>query len=526
MNDDPDTWLDEHTEATVRQALVDHAESVEPSPDAYATIAARVATSDRHARSSWAASLPVRIAVFGMVTVAAVGGGALLVSQQDSPADQPVAGIDDPSDSTAVPSTSSASAPPSTSTASSTVPSSGLGEAVGPVRPTKIAAAEAFLDLVGVSGPTRVEEAGSDVIVRGFGEGGEPVDRVVARLELVEGSSGWSVASATSDTVIITSPAMGSEQAGTIEVAGLGGGFERAIDIVVRSTVDGTVLGTSFASGGQGEPEPYETTVGVVGTDRAWVIATSGGGADNVAEPFAAVQVSIEGPPDTSEYRVATVPIDDPDGGLNVRAEPDASSVRLTVAPWASSLTRTPGQYPVRNGDAVWWPVATTDGITGWVNARFVAKADMAGVALTDEELTSAASNFLFVASFPDAANHWFQLSKRVGFTVVVDGQTIRLPTGQLAAPTGWSEPVIGDRALAELLDVPDDMPAADLTTPDASALVSDVNQLVVDRYFAGLPSVLIRYEDANGRPRNALLFFEASADRARYVGVIIDPAL
>ena len=65
------------------------------------------------------------------------------------------------------------------------------------------------------------------------------------------------------------------------------------------------------------------------------------------------------------------VALDDPDGGLNVRAGAGVDNEVLVTVPRSGELITTGGCAPL--GSVDWWEVTTSDGsLTGWVSSRFL----------------------------------------------------------------------------------------------------------------------------------------------------------
>ncbi len=75
-----------------------------------------------------------------------------------------------------------------------------------------------------------------------------------------------------------------------------------------------------------------------------------------------------------NELRFVDVPLDDPDGGLNLRSLPGADNEVLATFPRSSTLVTTGGCQTV--GTFEWWEVVPGDGEetsdVGWVSSRFL----------------------------------------------------------------------------------------------------------------------------------------------------------
>lgn len=360
-------------------------------------------------------------------------------------------------------------------------------------------------------------------------EGGSDFDREIATLDLVEvagdDASGWAVAAASSTSVVIDSPAAAALTGPSIAVSGRGHGFEATVELEVRSAVDGSRLYEGSTSAGNlGVLEPFATSVPLAGWDRVWIIARSAGGADGVASSFAAVPVTVTGPAEDATYLVTGVALDDVDGGLNLRSAPGADSDRIGVLEWGRPVVRTPDAYPVVVGDDVWWPVTASDGVAGWVNARFLARAgEIPGGALT-----AGAQAFLFATADPAIGGRWAPISDRTGFVVAADGAVVSLTPGALAEPSGWTSPVVGGASLVDLAAVPDALQAEAVITPFGASSTGagppepEVQELA-NQVFAGLPGATVEYNGVDGLGHTLHLFFEQAPVGPRIVGAIID---
>lgn len=99
--------------------------------------------------------------------------------------------------------------------------------------------------------------------------------------------------------------------------------------------------------------------------------APAGGESPGLGEPCGGSQL-----PSGSQYAVADIPADDPDGGLVARQLPDASSEQIDVLA-ESTIVDTfiePESCTVTSGGAVWWDIGTPQLATGgWVNAAYLA---------------------------------------------------------------------------------------------------------------------------------------------------------
>jgi hypothetical protein len=103
------------------------------------------------------------------------------------------------------------------------------------------------------------------------------------------------------------------------------------------------------------------------------------------AAPTTTAAATTEPPPDTTiedddtvaceapekKPHYVDVPLDDPDGGLNVRSEAGIDNPVLVTIERSQELISTGGCETL--GTVDWWEVTTSDGsITGWVSSRFL----------------------------------------------------------------------------------------------------------------------------------------------------------
>jgi hypothetical protein len=400
----PDT-PDRLTEQRLRSALRSRAERVEPSPDAYARLATRVAASAPTARRWPSARLAVTAAIG--VLVAAAGAAAFLLSGDGGGHHVDTAAPT----TTAAPATTEPAGPPATDTGPATTEPPTTAPS-----PPPLAFPGADLDrwyadpadagrdfastILGEPDLVLDEPTDGRIPVRLVGEDGI-ARQVVGHLVLAaathpDGTTRYGVAAAEADTITIDQPAPGSVVADLITVSGRATAFEATLMVAVRS-LDGTPLGDALAHGGAGpDLEPYRVEVPVRGSGTAFVVVTAGSGASGPLSRHAAVPVRLDGTAPAARYAVARVAVDDPDGGLVVRAGPRASAERVGVlAPAATGIIRT-GAPQGR-----WWPV--TDGtVEGWVNSTYLTPYEPLD-AMRRDELAALAARFAAAVEARDA---------------------------------------------------------------------------------------------------------------------------
>jgi hypothetical protein len=533
------------TASVLSRALADRAAEVEPGPNAYANLAAKVATASSRQEgffSSWsvgrlgavaATGVVVAVAAVGAVAVTSGGGGSSTGIGEISSAD----GSDD----------SSIEADPALdgeggeiegdttidSSLDPSVPSGGEQTPATPdmisdltlARPTQVDAIEAFIDLLGVQF-IDFEVTGDRASVWTYREGSTDRGLDVATLQLAPvdlgGESGWIVAEATSDLVEIDQPAPSTAVSGQSELAvsGRGTGFEATLGLQLISATDGSVLvESSVMAGNFGELAGFETTVPLVGTERAWLVVTSSGGASGVAEPFAAVPVSFEGVVDDTDYVVVRVGDDDPDGGLVLRAGPSTSTSELAVVPPGGVVNRRPGAYPTRNGATVWWPVRAGSA-EGWMSSAFLADPGPA----SDDAYRDWTRDLLGRLADPDRLDPFTPVSPMHGFTLHSNGTRVRFTAEQMQSGAAWGSvhPDLG-RSPLDAVGLPVDLPSVEIAINQAQFAEAS-SQGLADGFFGGLPSTSVSYEGTDGEPRHLHFFFAIEpGNQIVVIGAIVE---
>ncbi len=250
------------------------------------------------------------------------------------------------------------------------------GRTYAPVRVTTLAAAEAFLDLLGIDDVVLEEQADGVIVSResavvttltvgAKGDGFMVVDARSDRLDLTIDSP--TTIDPTSDDIVddtvVSAP---------IEVSGTMANPGSGVTVSLRSVVDGSFLGRASAPPGvPGEDgHGYRLSLPVTGAERAWVVATVAD-ADGGVGALAARSVLYTGRRDPSRYTVVGLPPDDPDGGLVVRSTPSGPQVGV-IELGSTDVRRRPVPPRVVDG-RVWWAIVDTTGLEGWAAARYLA---------------------------------------------------------------------------------------------------------------------------------------------------------
>lgn len=397
-------------ESRLTGALHARSNDVEPADDSFCRLKQRV-EAKAHPQP---ARFPVnpRYLAAAAVLVVAIGSATVLMRQGEKSSIEAIGppATSQPSSITTVPPASDAftdDAPPVTTTteqAREYVPAA----AAGPREPTVEAAALAFLEML------QVDHAGIELVdsvdgelrvdVRRYTESREVGDVAVwlalVETEISKGKPGFMVTQAFTDSVTITSPAVGSDHMiSPLVVAGEASGVDGDVAVALVSASNGSLLASSFASAGTSEKEPYTATLEVAGAERGWIVVSSGGDADNVMASFAAVPISYIVGQHQIEYAVHNISADDPDGGLQLRDLPgtEVGEVLVTIPPETVRIRRQ-GRVPALIDHQVWWNVLVTideELYTGWVNSSYLRDPnEVVPIDVNDDELSEMARRF------------------------------------------------------------------------------------------------------------------------------------
>ena len=545
----------------LRSALRQQGDGVEPSHDAYRQLAEAVQGAGRPTAVTW-----LRPALAAAAAVAVLGAGVTLLTRSGNqivgtgPAGDQVALDGDPADG---------------QTAEATVPAGetageglgaggdrddgqgagatgeadeaeaddgddggedagGAGDLVGPVRASRLAAGQAFLDLLRLPFG-EPELAGDRLVVRSRSPAGDgQPGPIVAELSTVAVDGGHAVTGARSAGVSIVEVSQGELAGGRLTIEGLGLGFEGVLDVRVVSGLDNRELARSAVTAGSvGEPVPFVTSLPVVGAERAWVVVSSAGGADGVIEPFAAAPVRYRAGADPADYAVVRVPADDPDGGLRLRAGPGADTPTLAVIPSGLDGVRRTLEYPVPNGTEAWWSVVAPDGQQGWVNSRFLAATTPLGAGQLDDLVGDVTARLAGGGGSLDVAA--LPLTRRADVAIGTVTEPVGVAPSSLLTPGGWtatrSVTPAGDSGQPTEVDLltlygVDRWPAATVIAGPAG-FGGDAAAEVAERYFGGLPSITVVHPSPDLRaagPRTHL-FVEATPVGPEIVGILAEVA-
>ncbi len=130
------------------------------------------------------------------------------------------------------------------------------------------------------------------------------------------------------------------------------------------------LMGACFG-GSDATATPTATPTTDAPSPAATASATAEPSTTTPAPTATAVPTAEPMPPGVGEYGVARVRKGDPDGGLNMRAEPSANAeVVLVIPPNRTGLVAT-GSDPVIVDDATWIELSVGSS-SGWVNSTFV----------------------------------------------------------------------------------------------------------------------------------------------------------
>ena len=148
-------------------------------------------------------------------------------------------------------------------------------------------------------------------------------------------------------------------------------------------------LGALAACGSdEGDDASDATTSAQTETSGQTDAATSGGsstgdgGSDSAGGTQATGENCASGAPVAGvSYSVVGIAADDPDGGLVVNNEPGTASTRLDVIAQGTRVNAAggPGGCAIVSDGGVWWEIVYGDGLTGWVNARYLGASGTGG---------------------------------------------------------------------------------------------------------------------------------------------------
>lgn len=513
----------------LRLALRDHAAGVEPAPNSYLTLAARVDDSSpqppgrMHGVLLAAAALVVLAGVGGVFLgrdrsgdVSAVGGTGSTLSTTIAPART----------TTLVPSsTVTAEPPPQTSTPEPAGPSVvAIPVAEVPRARSVDEAVGSFLHLLGLPGEAELST------VDGTATLSSPYDEKVTLAEIFTSSSanGVAVASATSATVTIDRIQL---DGGELLVGGSAVAFESVIEVSVISTDGARLASTTTTAGCCEDPAPYEARLRLAGTGEAFVVVSGDNAGSGVLAPFAAQAIRFEVSEDPATYTVFRIhPENDADRGLNVRDLPgtDEGQVLATLPPGTTGIRRLP-RMPALVGDSFWWEIEAPDGTVGWVHSSFLTPRV---AELSDGELEQLARSTIgLVARAEDFGLDRLGLSRRVpvalgwiGSPRYVTGPTLTdVPYWTEARPWPVPEATYGESeklvSLRSLLNPPS---VEDPEIIPGAALRYGFEQEMADQYFAGTQAVtVIGPADEDEPDRSMVLFYEVGPTGPQLVGAV-----
>ncbi len=481
----------------------------------------------------------VLVAAAGLVAVAGIGVGAVQTRGGDqevssaTPTSTPATVVEQTPDTTVPvdpePLVVDEATPETTVTTVPPLPVVDISDVAGTptevtAAPDALGAAARFLDQLGVVGDVDLTIDDGAVLVWAPTESGEM--RVVSRLIVGTyddgGETSVVVLEAGLPGTVELDPLLLDHVGPAIPVAGRGHGFESVIDLSIVATEGAPQSAPNYATGGAlGEVVEFVDDHQVAGSGRGWMVARSSDPSGAI-EPFAAVPVGWDSGR-SGEARVFRIAVDDPDGGLVLRADPDGASDRLGVIP-AGAMVET------FERDGAWVRVRDERGVLGWAGSSYLTVAD---AKITDEELLAVGAAFerAFVTERGDAealaAVPW---------------------TDEFVVPVGWSgafntftaeELLAADAADREMVwRIPDAFDPSETTLSTASffgltveeysvvprheCCVQGNDQAVMDSWFGGLPTVsFLDVRDSGWR--NVHLVVEPSKDGPRIVGVVVE---
>ena len=547
-------------ERRITEAFRSHADSVQPSPDAYARLARAVNAKDAGVLERWGFGSYFRPVAFVAAVLVAFGLGGYMLSSQGMQAVESANGAPaavDPTDVLEDPDAGSSSAEAQADDESQSGVSGSLGVrpigpegdnrgaealrqtpstvasgerveseterymeglAYSPVGKTRLDAAEKFLELLGVTDVDVIETGGAansdsdsdaDDVSSSFlvrtraGEGGDSV--IITTLSIAPIGEGFVVDEARSDEYNFEF--VGAVEGELTEEDDI---FD-PINIIAATDVELT----------DDDTRPRTVTLvpvippsprfvaedsrvvdhDTVGASRVWVVVGAEGPLVG-RSPFSAKPAYFVGSDDRSEYTVFGLAPDDDDGGLVLRAEPNGEPIGL-IRLGATGVKRLT-IAPRLAGDRVWWAVTAPDGAQGWVASEYLAPNDAfddAALVALGSDLRDALSGQLLIPRVTT-----FAYPVYVG--PITDPQQVKRG---LEMPMAWS--VV--RGLGQQTDGSDDSGDSmvryfgidrwtdgEIVVPDG--YLDPAARRSANAYFGGLPSIAIETvnPDTGGRER------------------------
>ena len=411
-------------------------------------------------------------------------------------------------------------------------------DVVGPVTASAESAADAYLTAFGFD-YSRLEIEDDRVVAYGTGEGGVG-EYELTRIEVVESDGRFVATGSDASSVAIDDlqqiDSDGDGRPDLLRVTGSGQGFEATLGVRVITAVDARVLHDHYTGGGQAANQPFEADVPVTGAERAWVVITSSGGAD-VAEPFAARQVTWVGAADPTDHTVIRIEADDPDGGLVVRSGPGVASERTGVLPGGIDGVRRDPIVPVAVGTDVWWRVTAPDGTAGWVNSAFLA----ANGPIDVDELRSVGQVVAETLLSIDQLNidqldpAFLPLPPRGPVSVGLAAAPQRVDADDLSTVAGWNRP--RTITLPGEYDGPFEGSLLDYSEvgrwrangtviepfPAGPRYVYGGTAVGAERYFGSLPAVVITADDTETPWTRTIVYVETTPVDPVIVGIVVE---
>ncbi len=290
--------------------------------------------------------------------------------------------------------------------------------------------------------------------------------------------------------------------------------------VEVRSVLDGRVLAATTTSAAGAS---FESTLPVVGTEQVWLIVRVPGTGE-----YAAQALSYESIGDRRSYTVVRVAQDDPDGGLVVRAGPGRENASVAVlSPGRGGIIRV-NSAPASVGDAVWRQIITEDGTQGWVNEYFLGLAASPNDA-ERLDIGHRVRNALFAASAGSTESLELPFTTRAPLAIGLTSAP-KLDDGDFNAVSTWNEPRIlltpegsSEPFTGSLLEYHQVANWADATVDPRPELVFDVD--AAGAFFGDLTSVAISVETPPYQPGwlRSHVYLEQTPTGPEIVGIVLE---
>lgn len=533
---------DPEIETKLRLTLQSQADKFEPASDGYVRLQQRVESSQTTSQTTRLGSPRIMAAAAAVLLVVGVAGFLGLRRESVNVIADSAASDVEQAPITTTTSVVTDESPATTDATSSAIFPLATGLIAAPLALSPVDAAEQFLSLVRLDGDVvELRQEGTSVLVYG-GSTDRSLADIVATLhieqaEASDGGVAYVVARATGPSLQLDAFPAERVELDALDVAGSAPGWsEEYADLRLYSSNDGVLLDVIDVY--FDEMNNISEQLQVQGVDHGWVVLSSAAGGGDHDGQFVAEPVFFNAASRGTEYQVAHIPVDDPDGGLLLRHLPGHDQELVEgVGPLPAGTTGIYRRSSVPNvgseGAYYWWAVELETGERGWVNARFLTSMS----SVSESELAELASAFHDIATDPDLpidAAIWPELSRKpvqVGWTQGLANLTVDQLTDQdfwddqsqtWTFPEASGAPVVA-RSLRDFLNMPVDI-QLDFEADESFESPFALDQEATASNFADLARVTIGPADTSYDTAGSwtTLFVEQTPDGPRIVGVSI----